>query len=90
MRWNRSPEAVTRVQLNALGTESHMPEQQKKKETRPSKPAEGGEGGSGSAELAKKGTKIKEDIDKLLDEIDDILEENAEEFVKNYVQRGGE
>jgi len=43
-----------------------MPEQQKKKETRPSKPAEGGEGGSGSAELAKKGTKIKEDIDKLL------------------------
>ena len=25
----------------------------------------------------------------LLDEIDDVLEENAEEFVKNYVQRGG-
>ncbi len=67
-----------------------MPEQQKKKEGRPSKPAQEGEGGSGSAELAKKGTKIKEDIDKLLDEIDDILEENAEEFVKNYVQRGGE
>ncbi len=67
-----------------------MPEQQKKKEGRPSKPAEGGEGGSGSVELAKKGQKIKEDIDKLLDEIDDILEENAEEFVKSYVQRGGE
>ena len=43
-----------------------------------------------SPELAKKGKKIKEDIDKLLDEIDDILEENAEEFVKSYVQRGGE
>jgi len=67
-----------------------MPEQQKKKEGRPSKPAEGGEGGSGSAELSKKGKKIKEDIDKLLDEIDGILEENAEEFVKSYVQRGGE
>ena len=26
----------------------------------------------------------------LLDEIDDVLEENAEEFVKGYVQRGGE
>src|SRR5207249_11784401 len=64
--------------------------EQKKKETRPSKPAEGGEGGNGSAELAKKGKKIKEDIDRLLDEIDDILEENAEEFVKSYVQRGGE
>jgi ubiquitin-like protein Pup len=25
-----------------------------------------------------------------LDEIDDILEENAEEFVKSYVQRGGQ
>jgi ubiquitin-like protein Pup len=64
--------------------------EQKKKETRPSKPAEGGEVGIGSAELAKKGKKIKEDIDKLLDEIDDILEENAEEFVKSYVQRGGQ
>ncbi|MEK7879371.1 MAG: ubiquitin-like protein Pup, partial [candidate division NC10 bacterium] len=31
-----------------------------------------------------------EPLDKLLDDIDDILEENAEEFVKSYVQRGGE
>jgi ubiquitin-like protein Pup len=37
-----------------------------------------------------KGKKIKEDLDKLMDEIDDVLEENAEEFVKNYVQKGGE
>lgn len=29
-------------------------------------------------------------IDELLDEIDSVLEENAEEFVKNYVQKGGE
>ena len=65
--------------------------EQKRKETRPTKPAEGGgEGGAANPELAKKGKKIKEDIDKLLDEIDDILEENAEEFVKSYVQRGGE
>ena len=28
-------------------------------------------------------------IDDLLDEIDSVLEENAEEFVKNYVQKGG-
>jgi ubiquitin-like protein Pup len=26
----------------------------------------------------------------LLDEIDEVLEENAEEFVRNYVQKGGE
>ena len=30
------------------------------------------------------------DVDDLLDEIDEVLEENAEEFVKNYVQKGGE
>jgi len=30
------------------------------------------------------------DIDDLLDEIDEVLEENAEEFVKNYVQKGGQ
>ena len=36
------------------------------------------------------GKKLKEDMDKLVDEIDDVLEKNAEEFVKNYVQKGGE
>jgi ubiquitin-like protein Pup len=29
-------------------------------------------------------------LDDLLDEIDEVLEENAEEFVRNYVQKGGE
>lgn len=64
--------------------------EQKKKEVRPGKPAEGGDSPTADPAVAKKGKKIKEDIDKLLDEIDDILEENAEEFVKSYVQRGGE
>lgn len=41
-------------------------------------------------EVIEKGKKIKENIDSLLDEIDDVLEENAEEFVKNYVQKGGQ
>jgi ubiquitin-like protein Pup len=63
--------------------------EQKRKVERPKGPSEGEEGGA-STELAKKGKKIKEDLDKLLDEIDDILEENAEEFVKSYVQRGGQ
>jgi ubiquitin-like protein Pup len=30
------------------------------------------------------------DIDDLLDEIDDVLEENAEEFVRSYIQKGGQ
>ncbi len=36
------------------------------------------------------GERIKAELDDLLDEIDGVLEENAEEFVKNYVQKGGE
>ena len=37
-----------------------------------------------------RGAELKEDIDDLLDEIDSVLEENAEEFVRSYVQKGGE
>jgi prokaryotic ubiquitin-like protein Pup len=36
------------------------------------------------------GEKIKAELDDLLDEIDEVLESNAEEFVKSYVQKGGE
>ncbi len=39
---------------------------------------------------SKSGEAIKADLDELLDEIDGVLEENAEEFVKSYVQKGGE
>lgn len=34
--------------------------------------------------------KLKADIDDLLDEIDEVLEGNAEDFVRSYVQKGGE
>jgi ubiquitin-like protein Pup len=34
--------------------------------------------------------KIKEETDELLDAIDALLEENAEEFVQNYIQKGGQ
>ncbi|HTF48408.1 MAG TPA: ubiquitin-like protein Pup [Pseudonocardia sp.] len=34
--------------------------------------------------------KLGEDVDTILDEIDDVLEENAEDFVRAYVQKGGE
>jgi len=36
------------------------------------------------------GRKTQEELDALMDEIDDVLEENAEEFVKNYIQKGGQ
>lgn len=31
-----------------------------------------------------------DEVDALLDEIDDVLETNAEEFVKGFVQKGGQ
>jgi len=37
-----------------------------------------------------RGEEVTGKIDDLLDEIDTVLEENAEEFVKNYVQKGGQ
>ena len=40
--------------------------------------------------VAEKGEKIKKSLDDVLDEIDTVLEQNAEEFVKSYVQRGGQ
>lgn len=33
---------------------------------------------------------LADDVDAMLDEIDDVLETNAAEFVQDYVQRGGE
>jgi ubiquitin-like protein Pup len=33
---------------------------------------------------------IKTDLDSILDQIDEVLEDNAEEFVKSYVQKGGQ
>ena len=62
-------------------------QQKKKKEAGP--PEETGEGAA-NPEAQVKGKRLKEDMDKLLDEIDSVLEENAEEFIKNYVQKGGE
>ncbi len=33
---------------------------------------------------------LDSDVDAILDEIDDVLEVNAEEFVKAYIQKGGQ
>ncbi len=43
-----------------------------------------------SAEVDPAAREAVEFTDDLLDEIDSVLEENAEEMVKNYVQKGGE
>lgn len=41
-------------------------------------------------EVADRVEQIGEDVDDLLDEIDSVLEENAEDFIRGYVQKGGQ
>lgn len=65
-----------------------MEKQERKQETRKDQPAR--EEAKPNPKVVEAGKKLKDDIDKLVDEIDDVLEKNAEEFVKNYVQKGGE
>ena len=42
------------------------------------------------AEATKTSEETSAEVDDLLDEIDEVLESNAEEFVRSYVQKGGE
>jgi ubiquitin-like protein Pup len=43
-----------------------------------------------TAPATETGDKLKAELDDLLDEIDEVLETNAEDFVKSYVQKGGQ
>jgi ubiquitin-like protein Pup len=43
-----------------------------------------------SAEVAARKDALDADIDAILDDIDEALETNAEEFVRGFVQKGGQ
>jgi ubiquitin-like protein Pup len=64
-----------------------MAERTQKQRTAPSRSDETTEAAPASTE---RGEKLKAELDDLLDEIDEVLETNAEEFVKSYVQKGGQ
>jgi ubiquitin-like protein Pup len=40
--------------------------------------------------VAERKGKLDDDVDAILDEIDEVLESNAEEFVRGFVQKGGQ
>jgi prokaryotic ubiquitin-like protein Pup len=42
------------------------------------------------ADTQERHEKLTEDVDAILDEIDDVLEVNAEQFVRSFVQKGGQ
>ncbi len=50
-------------------------------------PASADKSRNAASQIAKADT---EELDELLDEIDTLLESNAEEFVASYVQKGGQ
>jgi len=66
-----------------------MAEQEKRNRSFSSEP-ELEEDAEVSSNALKNSEKIKGDLDGLLDEIDEVLEANAEDFVKSYIQKGGE
>ena len=41
-------------------------------------------------QIAERKEQLDEDIDAILDEIDEVLESNAEDFVKSFIQKGGQ
>ena len=42
------------------------------------------------SDVAERKEALDDDVDAILDEIDDVLETNAEDFVKSFIQKGGE
>lgn len=61
-----------------------------REQVRRSAPARESEAAADAPAATETGEKLKADIDDLLDEIDDVLETNAEDFVRSYVQKGGQ
>lgn len=43
-----------------------------------------------TSDVQERHAELTDDVDDILDEIDSVLEQNAEEFVRGYVQKGGE
>jgi prokaryotic ubiquitin-like protein Pup len=67
---------------------THMAEREQIKKQAPARTEE--ETDETAPASTDKGEKLKAELDDLLDEIDEVLEENAEDFVRSYVQKGGE
>ena len=63
---------------------------QEQKQPRRSSESEDAVEATPETDVAERKEKLDEDIDAILDEIDDVLEVNAEDFVKSFIQKGGQ
>lgn len=68
-----------------------MPQREnaERKSARPTQDAPEEQVTSNAAATERKAT-LDAEVDSMLDEIDDVLEVNAEDFVKSFVQKGGQ
>lgn len=62
---------------------------QPRKSTESEEPADDAAAAPAEA-VADRKEQLDDDIDAILGEIDDVLETNAEDFVKSFIQKGGE
>ena len=87
------PEASSAAQVVRLAMLLDMAERTKKQRVtnpRETDQSAGSEQTSASVPDTEKTDRLKAELDGLLDDIDEVLETNAEDFVKSYVQKGGQ
>jgi prokaryotic ubiquitin-like protein Pup len=63
---------------------------QERKQPRKSSETEEATEVAAETDVAERREALDDDVDAILDEIDDVLETNAEDFVKSFIQKGGE
>ncbi|MCW2541170.1 MAG: hypothetical protein JWN95_2895 [Frankiales bacterium] len=59
-------------------------------QSRPSKQREDEEVEATETDVAERQEKLTDDVDAILDDIDAVLETNPEDFVRSFVQKGGQ
>jgi ubiquitin-like protein Pup len=63
---------------------------QEQKQPKKSSESEDQAEASSQSDVAERKEQLDEDIDAILGEIDDVLETNAEDFDKSFIQKGGQ
>ncbi len=69
-----------------------MPQEQKPQSRKSAESAGRDDAAEAAAEtgVSERKEALDDDVDAILDEIDDVLESNAEDFVKSFIQKGGQ
>ena len=63
---------------------------QEQKQPRKSSESEEAPEATIESDVSERKEALDDDVDAILDEIDEVLESNAEDFVKSFIQKGGQ